>query len=82
MEAATRYQAIGLQNLAQIPQWETLDPVIRAATEVVGQVLPFRTNRYVTDHLIDEAYTSGGFRRHHLGRQTIAPRLTDTDARQ
>jgi KamA family protein len=53
MEAATRYQAIGLQNLAQIPQWETLDPVIRAATEVVGQVLPFRTNRYVTDHLID-----------------------------
>jgi L-lysine 2,3-aminomutase len=52
-ETSTSYQAIGLQNLTLIPQWESLDPDIRQATEVGGHVLPFRTNRYVTDQLID-----------------------------
>ena len=29
------------------------DADVREAVEVVGRVLPFRTNRYVVDHLID-----------------------------
>ncbi len=52
-EYPTRYQAVGLNTIASLPQWERLDPDVREAVEVVGQVLPFRTNRYVVDHLID-----------------------------
>ena len=48
-----RYQALGLTNIAQLAQWEGLAPEVREAIEVVGHVLPFRTNRYVVDHLID-----------------------------
>ena len=49
----TRYRPIDLRNVAEIPQWETLDPDVRDAISVVGEVLPFRTNQYVIDHLID-----------------------------
>ena len=47
------YQAFGLHNVADLPHWNRLDPDTREAITVVGQVLPFRTNRYVVDHLID-----------------------------
>ena len=47
-----RYKAIGLRQVASIPQWESLPAGVREAVEVVGQVLPFRTNSYVID-LID-----------------------------
>ena len=47
------YRPIDLRNVAEIPQWETLDPDVRDAMAVVGQVLPFRTNQYVVEHLID-----------------------------
>ena len=47
------YRPIDLRNVAAIPQWEALDPDVRDAITVVGHVLPFRTNRYVMDHLID-----------------------------
>ena len=49
----TRYQVIGLHNVADSPSWGRLDADVREAVEVVGRVLPFRTNRYVVDHLID-----------------------------
>jgi L-lysine 2,3-aminomutase len=52
-EYPTRYQVVGLQNVADLPGWDGLDAEVREAVEVVGRVLPFRTNRYVTDHLID-----------------------------
>ena len=49
----TGFQAIGLHNIAKWPQWESIAPDVREAVEVVGSVLPFRTNRYVLDELID-----------------------------
>ena len=49
----TRYRAVDLRNVSDIPQWDLIDTNLRAAVEVVAEVLPFRTNRYVTDHLID-----------------------------
>ncbi|GAB4384097.1 MAG: KamA family radical SAM protein [Phycisphaerales bacterium] len=48
-----RYRAVTRSNVAKLPQWADLDPELREAVEVVSLVLPFRTNRYVTDHLID-----------------------------
>lgn len=53
MEAATRYRAITLANVDRLPQWNLLDASVRRAVRVVGSVLPFRTNAYVADHLID-----------------------------
>ena len=47
------YRAIDLRSVAAVPQWDMLDGDVRQAIEVVGQVLPFRTNQYVLDHLID-----------------------------
>ena len=49
----TRYQAIGLHNVTDLPYWDRLNADVREAVDVVGRVLPFRTNRYVVDHLID-----------------------------
>ena len=49
----TKFRAVGLNNVRQLPKWDLLDGHLREAIEVVGRVLPFRTNRYVTDHLID-----------------------------
>jgi KamA family protein len=48
-----RYQAIGSHNVATTAQWKQLDPELRDAIEIVAQVLPFRTNRYVMENLID-----------------------------
>ena len=50
---ALTYRPVDIRNVAQIPQWETLDPDVHQAINVVGHVLPFRTNQYVMDHLID-----------------------------
>ena len=47
------YRAIDLRGIDAVPQWAGLDEDMRQAIEVVGQVLPFRTNQYVLDHLID-----------------------------
>ena len=47
------YRAIDLRGVASVPQWRGLDEDLRQAVEVVGQVLPFRTNQYVLDTLID-----------------------------
>lgn len=47
------YQAYGLSNYRQIPQIGRLSPAELEAIEVVGRVLPFKTNNYVVDELID-----------------------------
>ncbi len=49
----TNYRAIDQRNIAETPQWGLLDEEVREAIDVVGRVLPFRTNQYVLDHLID-----------------------------
>jgi len=48
-----RYQAIGAHNISCMPQWQRLEPELRQSVEVVGQVFPFRTNRYLLENLID-----------------------------
>ena len=48
-----RYRPVDLRTVASTPQWELLDEELKNAIEVVGEVLPFRTNRYVMDHLIN-----------------------------
>ena len=53
LEATASYRAIDLRNVSKIPQWGLIDPDVRDAIEVVGHVLPFRTNQYVMDDLID-----------------------------
>jgi len=50
---AQRYRAITRTNIERLPQWERLDPDLREAVEVVSAVLPFRTNEYVVNNLID-----------------------------
>ncbi|MFT5422364.1 MAG: KamA family protein [Phycisphaerales bacterium] len=39
--------------MSNLPQWESLAPDLREAIQTVGAVLPFRTNRYVTDELLN-----------------------------
>jgi len=51
--SAPRYKAYSLRNFKQIPQLQNLPPAYLRAIEVVGQVLPFRSNNYVVDELID-----------------------------
>ena len=41
------------QTIAQAPQWERLSQDLREAILVVSRVLPFRTNEYVMNELID-----------------------------
>ncbi|MCP4742179.1 MAG: hypothetical protein GY885_06400, partial [Phycisphaeraceae bacterium] len=48
-----RFKAITKSNVASTPEWEGLDPDLRAGIEVVSAVLPFRTNQYVMEELID-----------------------------
>lgn len=48
-----RFRALQRSNIEGIPAWNRLDPSIREAIEVVSNVLPFRTNQYVVDQLID-----------------------------
>ena len=52
-ETRESYRPVDLRNIAKVPQWSLLDEDIRQAVKVVGQVLPFRTNQYVLDSLID-----------------------------
>jgi KamA family protein len=48
-----RYRAVTRSNVETLPQWDQLDPDLREAVKIVSLVLPFRTNRYVVDRLID-----------------------------
>ncbi|MEX0799797.1 MAG: lysine 2,3-aminomutase [Dehalococcoidia bacterium] len=48
-----RYQAYTLHNYRELPQVQRLSEEQRFAIEVVARVLPFKTNSYVVDNLID-----------------------------
>jgi L-lysine 2,3-aminomutase len=48
-----RYQSYTLSNYTQIPQVARLTAEQRRAIEVVGHVLPFKTNNYVVEELIN-----------------------------
>ncbi|MCC7364752.1 MAG: lysine 2,3-aminomutase [Dehalococcoidia bacterium] len=48
-----RYQAYTSHNYRDIPQVRRLSEAQRRAIDVVSQVLPFKTNNYVIDQLID-----------------------------
>ena len=50
---SVRYRPVDLRTVANTPQWALLDEELRRAIEVVGEVLPFRTNRYVMEELIN-----------------------------
>ena len=48
-----RFQSIDRGNVERHPFWERLQPDLREAIRVVSLVLPFRTNAYVVEELID-----------------------------
>jgi KamA family protein len=48
-----KYRPYTLKNFKQIPQVQKLSEDQKFAIEVVGHVLPFRTNNYVVEQLID-----------------------------
>jgi KamA family protein len=48
-----KYTSFMLQNFRNIPQLKFVSPEIVEAIEVVGSVLPFKTNNYVVDNLIN-----------------------------
>lgn len=52
-EGPRRYRGLSRKHLGQIPQIEALPAENRAAIEAVSAVLPFKTNSYVVDELID-----------------------------
>ena len=47
------YEAINLHNFEKVPQLAALPADLRSEIRVVGNVLPFKANKYVVDHLID-----------------------------
>ena len=51
--APRRYRAITRTNVDKTPFWSKLDPSLQEAVKVVSTVLPFRTNEYVMEELID-----------------------------
>jgi KamA family protein len=53
MQTDTRYQAYSLGNFRDIPQMAAVPESIKFDIDVVGRVLPFKTNNFVVDHLID-----------------------------
>lgn len=53
MTSKNEYRAYGLNNYRDIPQVRRLSEEQRFAIDVVGRVLPFKTNNYVVDNLID-----------------------------
>lgn len=51
--AAPKFQPYIRQTISRARQWEWLAPDLQEAVRVVSHVLPFRTNAYVMDQLID-----------------------------
>jgi KamA family protein len=52
-DALSKFKPYTRQTIRQAPQWELLTPEQQEAVQVVSHVLPFRTNQYVLDQLID-----------------------------
>lgn len=49
----TKFKPYTRQTIHQAPQWELLSEDLREAVQVVSRVMPFRTNQYVMNELID-----------------------------
>ncbi len=52
-ESPPKYRAFTLSNFRELPQVQRLSKEEQFAIEVVAQVLPFKTNSYVVEQLID-----------------------------
>ncbi|MBN2166489.1 MAG: lysine 2,3-aminomutase [Marinilabiliaceae bacterium] len=48
-----RYKAFTLQNINELPQFKKLNKEVLNAIEIVSRVLPFKTNNYVVNELIN-----------------------------
>ena len=48
-----RYKPIVVQQIDKVPELQSLPEDIRFSMKVVGHVLPFRTNRYMVENLIN-----------------------------
>ena len=53
MKTDQRYKPVTDRSIVRHPVWDQLDEESRESIQVVSKVLPFRTNRYVIDELID-----------------------------
>ncbi|MBN1681646.1 MAG: lysine 2,3-aminomutase [Anaerolineae bacterium] len=53
MEQRPIYRPFTRSNIDQLPQFQALAPELRQHIKAVSAVFPFRTNRYIVDHLID-----------------------------
>ncbi len=73
--ASDHYQAINLHNFEQLEQIQALPDDVVYNINVVGRVLPFKSNRYVVDHLIDwsDALNDGMFRLTFPQKEMLAP---------
>ena len=80
--ASEQYQAINLHNFEQLEQIQALPDDVVYNINVVGRVLPFKSNRYVVDHLIDwsDALNDGMFRLTFPQKDMLAPADFDTMA--
>ncbi|MFI6685552.1 KamA family radical SAM protein [Streptomyces sp. NPDC050485] len=52
-QAAAKFTPYNSKTIQRAPQWERIPEELREGVTVVSQVLPFRTNQYVLDELID-----------------------------
>ena len=73
--ASDHYQAINLHNFEQLESIQALPDEVVYNINVVGRVLPFKSNRYVVDHLIDwsDALNDGMFRLTFPQKEMLAP---------
>ena len=80
--ASELYQAINLHNFEKLPQIQELPDDIVHDIHVVGRVLPFKSNRYVVDHLIDwsDPLNDGMFKLTFPQRGMLSPTHFDTMA--
>ncbi len=70
--AAPKYRPITLNHLDKLPQYQALPEETKFAIKVVGTVLPFRSNNYVVDELIDwDHYGQDAFFTLNFGRQEM-----------
>ena len=77
---STKFQALTRRNLDSISQYGNVTGDDLFAMKVVSAVLPFRTNRYVIEHLIDwdrvpddPVYKPGVPATGHAGRRRLPP---------
>jgi L-lysine 2,3-aminomutase len=47
------YQPLTRHNIDSLPQFRALAPELQHDIQVVSTIFPFRTNRYLVEHLID-----------------------------